>query len=74
MDDQGDSMVALSSPSLTDPKYGMRLAARMRFPKAHEVDWAPWVAWTRALRTRRVSALESMDQPTMLSLVPSRTQ
>jgi len=87
IEDQNDSIIALSRPSPTLPKEGMSPAERIASPKAHEVNWTPWSAWTmppgpgrrlrmamsRALITKVVSWRESMDQPTIRRLKASTT-
>ena len=41
MEDQKDSIIALSRPSPTDPNEGMSPARRILSPNAQEVNWAP---------------------------------
>lgn len=47
MDDQNDSIIALSSPSLMVPNEGIRPAERTLLVKAYEVNWTPWSARCR---------------------------
>ena len=46
IDDQNDSIIALSSASPTVPKEGKRPAVRIFWVNAHDVTWTPWSAWT----------------------------
>ncbi len=41
IDDQKLSIIALSSPSPTDPNDGSNPAERIFSPKSHEVNWVP---------------------------------
>lgn len=43
IENQNDSIIALSRPSPTLPKDGMRPAERILSPKAQEVNWTPCV-------------------------------
>lgn len=80
IDDQNDSIIALSSPSPTVPNEGISPAERIVSPEAQEVNCVPWSAWTTppgagsrffkamssALITSFVSGLDSIDQPSKL--------
>lgn len=44
IDDQKDSIMALSRPSPTDPNEGRRPAERILSPKSQEVNCVPWSA------------------------------
>lgn len=41
IDDQDDSIIALSSPSPTDPNEGKEPAERIFSPNTQEVNWVP---------------------------------
>jgi len=82
IEDQNDSILALSYPSPTVPNDGSRPALRIFSPNTQDVNWAPWSACTiprglgfrlrmamsTAFTTSVASWRESMAQPTMRRL------
>nr|WP_166435996.1 hypothetical protein [Cellulomonas shaoxiangyii] len=87
MVDQNDFIIVLATLEATLPMDASRPAVRRRWPKIHEVYWAPRPAWTitpcpgwrvqiaicRASTTSSARIWSAMDHPTIVRVKTSST-